>query len=187
MTLSKGKREGRLVGKVLGYYKDRGVSAKAIRIPSQTWHFQGVPCVLGENLWSSVIGWEQESGLWSNTEMDSQSLSVWSSCTPCSWGLQGTFSWLPQSLPEIDTISVLHSPDEWTATHSFFRILHWYKVKAKVKSLGRVRLFATPWTVAYQAPPSMGFSRRECWSGLHFLLQGTFPTQESNPGLLYCR
>ena len=35
----------------------------------------------------------------------------------------------------------------------------------KVKSLSRVRLFATPWTVAYQAPPSMGFSRQEYWSG----------------------
>ena len=40
------------------------------------------------------------------------------------------------------------------------------KVKVKVKSLSRVRLFATPWTVAYQAPPSMGFSRQEYWSGL---------------------
>ena len=36
----------------------------------------------------------------------------------------------------------------------------------KGKSLSRVRLLATPWTVAYQAPPSMGFSRQECWSGV---------------------
>ena len=36
----------------------------------------------------------------------------------------------------------------------------------KVKSLSRVRLFATPWTVAYQAPPFMGFSRQEYWSGV---------------------
>ena len=36
----------------------------------------------------------------------------------------------------------------------------------KVKSLSRVRLFATPWTAAYQAPLSMGFSRQEYWSGL---------------------
>ena len=35
----------------------------------------------------------------------------------------------------------------------------------EVKSLSHVRLFATPWTVAYQAPLSMGFSRQECWSG----------------------
>ena len=41
-------------------------------------------------------------------------------------------------------------------------------VKVKVKSLSRVRLFATPWTVTYQAPPSMGFSKQEYWSGLPF-------------------
>ena len=40
------------------------------------------------------------------------------------------------------------------------------KWKVKVKSLSRVQLFKTPWTAAYQAPPSMGFSRQECWSGL---------------------
>ena len=38
----------------------------------------------------------------------------------------------------------------------------------KVKSLGRVCLFETPWTAAYQAPPSMGFSRHKYWSGLPF-------------------
>ena len=43
------------------------------------------------------------------------------------------------------------------------------RIKGKVKSLSRVRLFATPWTVAHQAPPSMGFSRQEYWSGLPFL------------------
>ena len=36
----------------------------------------------------------------------------------------------------------------------------------KVKSLSRVRLLATPWTAAYQAPPSMGFSRQEYWRGV---------------------
>ena len=41
------------------------------------------------------------------------------------------------------------------------------KVK-KVKSLSRARFFATPWTVAHQAPPSMGYSRQEYWSGLPF-------------------
>ena len=49
----------------------------------------------------------------------------------------------------------------------------------RVKSLSRVRLFATPWTVAYQAPPSMGFSRQECWSGLPFPSPGDLP----NPGI----
>ena len=49
-------------------------------------------------------------------------------------------------------------------------------VKVKVKSLSRVRLFTTPWTGAYQAPPSMGFSRQECWSGCHYLLREGSPT-----------
>ena len=48
--------------------------------------------------------------------------------------------------------------------------------------LSPVRLFATPWTAAYQAPPPMGFSRQESWSGLPFPSPGIFPTQESNPG-----
>ena len=39
---------------------------------------------------------------------------------------------------------------------------------SEVKTLSRVRLFAIPWTVAYQDPPSMGFSRQEYWSGLPF-------------------
>ena len=40
--------------------------------------------------------------------------------------------------------------------------------KVKVKSLSRVRLFATPWSVAHSAPPPMGFSRQGYWSGLPF-------------------
>ena len=39
-------------------------------------------------------------------------------------------------------------------------------MKVKVKSLSRVQLLETPWTAAYQAPPSMGFSRQEYWSGV---------------------
>ena len=51
-----------------------------------------------------------------------------------------------------------------------------------VKSLSRVRLFATPWTVAYQAPPSMGFSRQEYWSGLPFPSPGDLPNLGIKPG-----
>ena len=40
------------------------------------------------------------------------------------------------------------------------------KWKVKVKSLSRIQLFTTPWTAAHQAPPSMGFSRQEYWSGV---------------------
>ena len=45
-------------------------------------------------------------------------------------------------------------------------MLHQMSKKVKVKSLSCVQLFATPWTVTYQAPLSMGFSRQEYWSGL---------------------
>ena len=41
-----------------------------------------------------------------------------------------------------------------------------WKWEVKVKSLSRVWLLVTPWTAAHQAPPSMGFSRQECWSGV---------------------
>ena len=51
--------------------------------------------------------------------------------------------------------------------------------KVKVKSLSCVRLFVTPWTVAQQAPPSMGFSREEYWSGLPFPSPGDLP----DPGI----
>ena len=45
----------------------------------------------------------------------------------------------------------------------------------------------TPWTVAHQAPLSMGFSRQEHWSGLPCPPPGDLPTQRWNPGLLHCR
>ena len=48
-------------------------------------------------------------------------------------------------------------------------------MNVKVKSLSCVRLFATPWTAAKQAPPSMGFSRQEYWSGLPFPSPGDLP------------
>ena len=62
---------------------------------------------------------------------------------------------------------------EWVAI-SFSNTWKW---KVKVKSLSCVRLLATPWTAAYQAPPSTGFARQEYWSGvplpspIHYLIQ----------------
>ena len=49
----------------------------------------------------------------------------------------------------------------------------------EVKSLSRVQLFETPWTVAYQASLSMGFSRQEYWNGLPFPSPGDLP----DPGI----
>ena len=55
----------------------------------------------------------------------------------------------------------------------------------KVKSLSRVQVFGTPWTVAYQAPLSatlsMGFSRQECWSGFPFLSPRSLPDPAMEP------
>ena len=54
-----------------------------------------------------------------------------------------------------------------------------FQWRMRVKSLSGVRLFVTPWTVVYQAPPSMGFSRQEYWSGLPFPSPGNLP----DPGI----
>ena len=56
-----------------------------------------------------------------------------------------------------------------------------------MKSLSRVRLFATPWTVAYQAPLSMGFSRQWYWSGLPFPSPADLPNPGIERGLPHCR
>ena len=51
-----------------------------------------------------------------------------------------------------------------------------------MKLLSHVRLFATPWTIAYQAPPSMGFSRQEYWSGVPLPSPGDLPYPGIKPG-----
>ena len=55
----------------------------------------------------------------------------------------------------------------------------------KVKLFSRVQLFGTSWTVAYQVPPSMGFSRQEYWSGLPFPSPGDLPNPGSNPEFVF--
>ena len=65
-----------------------------------------------------------------------------------------------------------------SSIHGIFqaRVLEWGALAfskltfSSVQSLSHVQLFATPWTAAYQAPPSMGFSRQEYWSGCHCFL-----------------
>ena len=58
------------------------------------------------------------------------------------------------------------------------------KKKKERKWLSHVQLFATPWTVAYQASLFMGFSRQEYWSGLPFTSPGDLPDQGIEPGSL---
>ena len=62
------------------------------------------------------------------------------------------------------------------ALHPFGEVMSiWGLFILVVKSFSRVRLFLTPWTVAHQAPPSVGFSRQEYWSGLPFPSPGDLP------------
>ena len=75
------------------------------------------------------------------------------------------------------TFHVLLNPGLENLEHYFASV--WVSI---VKSLSRVRLFATPWTVAYQASPSMGFSRQEYWSGLPFPSPGDLPDPGIKPG-----
>ena len=59
-------------------------------------------------------------------------------------------------------------------------------MKVKVKSLSHVQLFAAPWTVAYQAPLSMGFPGQEYWSVLPFHFPGDLSDPGSKPTSLAC-
>ena len=101
------------------------------------------------------------------------------------WRLPTAKSWDKQPLSRAVCLLLLLF---WGAfppllTKSFSKTLAKWKWSRSVMS----RLFATPWTIAYQAPPSMGFSKKNTRVGCHFLLQGIFPSQGSNPGLLHCR
>ena len=99
--------------------------------------------------------------LWDGNSESSLARSFWLSI---SWGCDGDI------IRRLDCGWRIHSQDgslTWlTSCSQEASIPH--HVKVKVKSLSHVQLFGTPWTVAYQTPPSMGFSRQEYWSGLPF-------------------
>ena len=85
--------------------------------------------------------------------------------------------------PQFESISSSALSLLWTSfVAQTVKNLRTMQEKVKVKSLSRVQLFATPWTVAYQAPPSMGFSRQQCWSGLPFPSPGDLPNPGIEPG-----
>ena len=70
----------------------------------------------------------------------------------------------------------------WVDYSVWCRFILGKKYSCEVKLLSHVRLFATPWTVAYQAPLSMEFSRQEHWSGLPFPSPGDLPHPGIEPG-----
>ena len=92
------------------------------------------------------------------------------------WALSGAGPWLS---PFLSSLTANAPWDSGTSTSRIHWMMKFFQVKVKVKSLSRVQLFATPWTVAHQAPPSMGFSRQEYWSGLPFPSPGDLP----DPGI----
>ena len=81
------------------------------------------------------------------------------------------------SIPVLKTVIentlIWHRPDIKSAQSDFI---------SEVKSLSWIRLFATPWTVAHKAPPSMELSRQQYWSGLPFPSPGDLPNPGIEPG-----
>ena len=84
------------------------------------------------------------------------------------WRIPGTGE--PDGLPSVGSHRVRHDWSNLAAAAAYCS-----------QSLSCVRLFATLWTVAYQAPPSMGFSRQEYWSGLPFPPPGDLPNSGIKP------
>ena len=70
--------------------------------------------------------------------------------------------------------------------HLIIRMMLLFCKRGKVNSLSHVQLFVTPWTLAYQASQSVGFSRQQYWSGLPFPSPGDLPDPGSNSGLPHC-
>ena len=82
------------------------------------------------------------------------------------------------------------SPCSWTSQTSDLiknKFLFFKAHSRKQWSCSVVSDSATPWTIAWQPPLSVGFYRQKYWNGLPFPFPGIFPTQRSNPGLLHCR
>ena len=93
------------------------------------------------------------------------------------WQILEAFS---ASLAGFYNPQVKNDHNHWSSenpVYQYFPSLLWLKVK----SLSHVQLFATPWTVAHQAPLSMGFSRQEYWSGLPFTSPGALPRPGIEP------
>ena len=80
----------------------------------------------------------------------------------------------------------LYSKD-WKRWCECFNFFFFVMISLKVKLLSRVQLFAVSWTVAYQASPSMEFSRQGYWSGLPFPSPGDLPDPGIEPCLPHCR
>ena len=116
---------------------------------------------------------QQQQPLFKSNSVQFSHSEVWLFVTPWITARQAslsiTNSWSSPRLMSIESMMPSSHPYMTTGNtialtrRTFVGKVMW---KAKVKSLSRVRLFTTPWTAAYQAPPPMWFSRQEYWSGL---------------------
>ena len=89
--------------------------------------------------------------------------------------LNFSYSWL--------SFLINKAPYSWLQLHILkLHLILYLRKEKKAKSLSYVRFFATPWTVAYQAPQSMEFSRQEYWSGLPFPSPEDLPDPGIKPG-----
>ena len=103
--------------------------------------------------WDGVCSWTGGGRFWAAAAAAAKSLQSWPTL----------YDPIDSSPPGSPIPGILQARTlEWVAI-SFSNAWEW---KVKVKSLSRVWLLVTPWTAAYQAPPSMGVSRQEYWSGL---------------------
>ena len=121
----------------------------------------------------SILFWNSKSSsklTWLLEEFNSLWLEDWGSCFPvnCQPGASLSF----QRSPGFFAIWPTHRPSLTTAA---------YFLKSEVKLLSRVRFFVTPWTAAYQASLSRGFSRQEYWSRLPFPSPGDRPNPRVKP------
>ena len=115
---------------------------------------------------SSIWKMDREANFFRKRKLDTKSFTGLVNITTAAKSLQSCptlYDPIDGSPPHSPVPGILQARTlEWVAI-SFSNAWKW---KVKVKSLSRVWLFATPWTSAYQAPPSMGFSRQEYWSGV---------------------
>ena len=101
-------------------------------------------------------------------------------------GLTGLISLLSKGLSRVFTNTTVQNHQFFGTQLSLWSNSHIHT--SEMKLLSHVLLFVTPWTVAYQASPYMGFSRQEYWSGSPLPSPGDLPNPEvKNPGLLHCR
>ena len=96
-------------------------------------------------------------------------------CPSSAAGAESHPGWPPSESQEVGLHPIHLTSECWDQMITYKE----RKERKKVKSLSCVWLFATPWTVAYQVPPSMGFSRQEYWSGFPSPSPGTL----LNPGI----